>query len=294
MYWFFEYFLIDEIWNLEYWTTFQQDDCVSSKYSICIERWKSWENSFSNIFFWIKEKFLFFYWIKEHSWHSSSLSERQFERLIQNNSFDLIEQTSKRVIRVYPDGLRQDSSNPNPIDAWNFGVQMAALNHQTKDESMMFYQGKFRDNGSCGYILKADYLNSPTMRFNAADYLNQPSNINIDRAYSIQLTMISGQFLSRRKSSDNDDISDPYVVITTKGVSCDCQQRQTRSIENNGLNPIWNEKFEFHIHFPQLCLINFRVFDKNKYFGDDCLAYFSLPLTTIQPGNKLNWFHLEK
>ena len=38
---------------------------------------------------------------------------------------------SGQVVRVYPAGMRIDSSNFNPISVWSCGIQMAAMNYQT-------------------------------------------------------------------------------------------------------------------------------------------------------------------
>ena len=198
----------------------------------------------------------------------------------------LIEHSRQCVLRMYPDGLRQDSSNPNPVIPWNFGIQLVAVNHQTYDDPMSLYQGKFRDNGACGYVLKPSYLrdNSPySGRFNPLDYPSHSGGAKIDLRQRLTITVISAQFLTRSKG-DRNDIPDPYVVVSTHGVPCDCQVKQTRFLENNGLNPIWNETLEFEIDFPQLCLIRFDVYDYDVFSRDDRLAYFSLPVKTIQPG----------
>ena len=41
---------------------------------------------------------------------------------------------------------------------WNLGCQMVALNFQTTDLPMQINQGKFRQNGGSGYILKPHFL----------------------------------------------------------------------------------------------------------------------------------------
>ena len=40
---------------------------------------------------------------------------------------------SRRMVRVYPKGLRVDSSNYSPFPAWERGAQFVALNWQTVD-----------------------------------------------------------------------------------------------------------------------------------------------------------------
>ncbi len=44
---------------------------------------------------------------------------------------------------------------------WNLGCQMVALNYQTDGTSMQLNEGKFRQNGRCGYVLKPAFLRDP-------------------------------------------------------------------------------------------------------------------------------------
>ncbi|UJR35038.1 hypothetical protein I4U23_027814 [Adineta vaga] len=219
---------------------------------------------------------------------SSSLSEKQVEKMSHSNPIGLIKQTQKYLLRMYPNGLRQDSSNPDPINGWNFGLQMVALNYQNDDHSMQLCYGKFLDNGACGYILKPNYiLQIEKSKFNPLDYsiksLNGNCKENFECPLRLTITIISGQFFER-SHEDSDDIPDPYVVISTRGIKCDEQIHKTKFIENNGLNPNWNETFQFDINFPQMSLLRFDVYDYDIYSHDDHLAYYCLPITTIQTG----------
>ncbi|CAF0781702.1 unnamed protein product [Adineta ricciae] len=213
------------------------------------------------------------------SFHSSSLVEHRFEKISRDNPTDLILQTTWRIIRTYPGGLRQDSSNANPINSWNCGVQMAALNYQNEDDIMPLCYGKFLDNGGCGYILKPDYLiNAQNTKYNP---LNPKSGVDLSE--TLTLTVISAQFLSRSNATTM-DIPDPYVIISIDGVPCDRQIQKTAVVNNNGLDPIWNEKFIFKVKYPQMALVYFRVYDYDPFSPDDKLAHFCLPFTAIQTG----------
>ncbi|KCV72651.1 hypothetical protein H696_00232 [Fonticula alba] len=59
-----------------------------------------------------------------------------------------------RFARIYPDGMRFDSSNFDPSLMWATGVPMVALNAQRPDRANHLNRGKFADNGGCGYVLK--------------------------------------------------------------------------------------------------------------------------------------------
>ena len=61
---------------------------------------------------------------------------------------------STHSFRIYPHGTSVDSSNDNPLIAWEMGIQLVALNFQTDDSAMTINDGRFRENGCCGYVHK--------------------------------------------------------------------------------------------------------------------------------------------
>jgi hypothetical protein len=60
--------------------------------------------------------------------------------------------------RIFPKGLRMASSNYTPQPLWNRGCQLVALNLQTPGKPTYLNEGKFLDNGSCGWVLKPAIL----------------------------------------------------------------------------------------------------------------------------------------
>ena len=48
--------------------------------------------------------------------------------------------------------------NFNPFLAWSLGASCVALNWQRWDKAMWVNEGKFLDNGGCGYVLKPDWM----------------------------------------------------------------------------------------------------------------------------------------
>ena len=207
------------------------------------------------------------------------MAEKRFEKIARDDPLSLVLQTSWRLIRIYPGGLRQDSSNANPVHAWNYGIQMAALNHQNEDDMMSLSYGKFLDNGGCGYILKPKYV----LHANQTNFNPLEPKAHLDHPQILTITIISAQFLAR-SSSKTSDIPDPYVSVSVHGLDCDEQQQKTRVVNDNGFNPVWNEQLTFRIRFPQMSLIYFAIYDSDAFSRDDKLAYFCLPLTLMQTG----------
>lgn len=67
------------------------------------------------------------------------------------------------------------------------------------------------------------------------------------------------------------------VVISIYGVPDDNQEKKTKAIKNNGLNPIWNEDFKFVVNCPELAFIKFTVkdddFGKNSVVGSYTIRF---------------------
>jgi hypothetical protein len=59
---------------------------------------------------------------KRTVWHSISLSEGAIIKHMKHDYNALIEMHKRYFTRVYPSGIRVDSSNYDPIPAWNVGA----------------------------------------------------------------------------------------------------------------------------------------------------------------------------
>lgn len=61
------------------------------------------------------------------------------------------------------------------------------------------------------------------------------------------------------------------------------QEKKTRIIKNNGLNPIWNEDFKFIVCCPELAFVKFSV--KDDDFGKNSLVgYYTIRFENIRNG----------
>jgi len=109
--------------------------------------------------------------------HIFSLSESTFSALAADNDKALRIQEHNRdyFMRIYPKGLRFDSSNPDPSFHWRRGVQMVAMNWQKTDEGMMLNDAMFANTD--GWILK-------------------PTGYPSGKVLDLKITVLAGQFLS--------------------------------------------------------------------------------------------------
>ena len=173
---------------------------------------------------------------------------------------------------IYPKSTRYDSSNFDPNVAWAVGAQLAALNYATDDKYKRLNDGKFRQNGSCGYVLKPEYMwKAPPHGF-----LQVPIRLTIH--------VISGQQLPKPGGKLHGEIIDPFVQLIIEGAHEDVRMQKTRVIDNNGFNPVWNEVFRFDIQNPDAAILELAVYDSS--FGDriEYIAHSSIPVACIRPG----------
>lgn len=141
---------------------------------------------------------------------------------------------------------------------------------------MILNRALFNDNGNCGYILKPGILLDSDLNFDPLD-INTMKNKTI-----LEIKVISALQLPYNKEIIK-DISDPYVKINIYGVSADMQEAETKSIKDNGFNPIWNQDFKFVINCPDLAIVKFTVNDED-IGKDDLLGDYAIRFNNIRQG----------
>ncbi|XP_041662061.1 1-phosphatidylinositol 4,5-bisphosphate phosphodiesterase beta-4-like isoform X1 [Cheilinus undulatus] len=203
----------------------------------------------------------------------SSFNESVGLGYLKTNAIEFVNYNKRQMSRIYPKGGRVDSSNYMPQIFWNAGCQMVSLNFQTPDLSMQLNQGKFEYNGSCGYLLKPDFMRRSDRMFDP--FSETPVDGVIAATCSVQV--FSGQFLSDKKIGT-------YVEVDMYGLPTDTIRKEfrTRMVMNNGLNPAYNEEpFVFRkVILPDLAVLRIGVYDdNNKLIGQRIL-----PLDGLQAG----------
>uniref|UniRef100_A0A3P9K7U3 Phosphoinositide phospholipase C n=1 Tax=Oryzias latipes TaxID=8090 RepID=A0A3P9K7U3_ORYLA len=209
----------------------------------------------------------------------SSFSESKAKKLGKEAGTEFVQYNTRQLSRTYPSGLRTDSSNYNPQDMWNVGCQIVALNFQTAGLEMDLNDGLFKQNGSCGYILKPDFMRDGNTQFCP----EKPEERRDYKPRRLSIQVISGQQLPKVNQKEG-SIVDPLVRVEIYGVPQDQAKEETSHINNNGFNPVWNATLNFVIHTPELALVRFVVEDYDKASRNDFIGQFTLPFTCIQPG----------
>lgn len=191
-----------------------------------------------------------------------------------------VQRNKRQMTRTYPAGFRVTSTNYNPIPMWNGGSQLVALNYQTYCHEMAINLGKFRDNAGSGYLLKPHFQRDLKIQFNPVD----PSTFAPEDARFLTIRVISAQMLPKPELAEAGEIIDPYVVLDVLGVPADEKKVHTKTVNNNGFNPVWNEAFAFRLQVPDLAIIYFNVYDKDEMSKDDFIAQSAIPFHSLQEG----------
>ncbi|MEQ2162953.1 Inactive phospholipase C-like protein 2 [Goodea atripinnis] len=61
------------------------------------------------------------------------------------------------------------------------------------------------------------------------------------------------------------------------------REQRTKTVHQNGDNPLFDESFEFQINLPELTMVRFVVLD-DDYIGDEFIGQYTIPFECLQPG----------
>ncbi|XP_063122681.1 1-phosphatidylinositol 4,5-bisphosphate phosphodiesterase delta-4 isoform X10 [Rattus norvegicus] len=213
-----------------------------------------------------------------HIYDISSFSESKAKNLIREAGNEFVQHNARQLCRVYPSGLRTDSSNYNPQEHWNVGCQMVAMNMQTAGSAMDICDGLFRQNGGSGYVLKPEFLRDTQSSFNPM------KPVSLYKAQILVVQVISGQRLPKVDKTKETTVVDPLVRVELYGVPEDTKQQETSYVENNGINPYWGETFYFQIQVPELAMLRFVVKDYSRTSRNNFIGQYTLPWTCMKHG----------
>ena len=225
----------------------------------------------------------------EPSSHMHSIGETKIVKILNqsaSNSSLWREYNTKHMTRTYPAGTRVDSSNYNPIIAWSMGCQLVALNFQTCDTPLLLNDGRFRQNGQCGYVLKP-----PSVLGLCPVQLSKP--------VTVKVRVLSGSCLPKPEGSKVGETIDPYVKVTIHDVQrkgdkeiMKMDSHTTEIINDNGFCPNWDER-EFHnfkVYSPDVAMIHFCLMESDIGL-DDKISHCVLPLICMRQGYRSILMH---
>ncbi|XP_057693133.1 1-phosphatidylinositol 4,5-bisphosphate phosphodiesterase zeta-1-like isoform X4 [Corythoichthys intestinalis] len=211
----------------------------------------------------------------QNSCENTSMAEKKARKLAKVSGKDFVLHNQRFLSRIYPAGSRTSSSNYNPQEFWNVGSQLVALNFQSPGLPMDLNDGRFQDNGGCGYVLKPAVLMTSERCFDPSC-----SQRGIPPTHLL-LKVISGSNLPLPKSGKT---LDPFVRVEIHGIGSDCNRKNTSTVKNNSLNPFWDTDMNFRISVPDLCLVRFCVRDQTGFLSSDFVGQYTLPFSSLKKG----------
>ncbi|XP_064841651.1 1-phosphatidylinositol 4,5-bisphosphate phosphodiesterase eta-1-like [Oncorhynchus masou masou] len=209
-----------------------------------------------------------------------SFSETRAQQLVNHRAERFLCFNQRQLSRIYPSAYRIDSSNFNPQLYWNVGCQLVALNYQTEGRMMQLNRAKFMVNGDCGYALKPP----PMCKGSFNPFSDDPLPAYPKK--QLVLKIISGQQLPKPPDSmlgDRGEIIDPFVEVEIIGLPVDCCKGQTRVVDDNGFNPVWEENLSFTLHMAEVALVRFLVWDHDP-IGRDFVGQRTVAFSSLMPG----------
>uniref|UniRef100_A0A665ULG0 Phosphoinositide phospholipase C n=1 Tax=Echeneis naucrates TaxID=173247 RepID=A0A665ULG0_ECHNA len=209
-----------------------------------------------------------------------SFSETRAQSLVHHRAEQFLTFNQRQLSRIYPSAYRIDSSNFNPQFYWNVGCQLVALNYQTEGRMMQLNRAKFMVNGSSGYVLKPP----PMCKGSFNPFSDDPLPAYPKK--QLILKIISGQQLPKPPDSmlgDRGEIIDPFVEVEIIGLPVDCCKEQTRVVDDNGFNPVWEETLSFTLHMAEVALVRFLVWDHDP-IGRDFIGQRTVAFSSLMPG----------
>ncbi|XP_043981943.1 1-phosphatidylinositol 4,5-bisphosphate phosphodiesterase zeta-1-like isoform X2 [Gambusia affinis] len=231
----------------------------------------------------------------QNCYENTSMAEKKARKLMKSSGSSFIHHNQRFLSRIYPAGSRTSSSNYNPQEFWNVGAQLGschsvcrctssssvsiahsvALNFQSPGLSMDLNNGRFQDNGGCGYVLKPAVLMSRERNF------DPNTSYRYLKPIQLVLKVISGSNLPVIKSRNT---LDPFVRVEIHGIAFDSRSKSTHIVKNNSLTPHWDTDMNFSITVPELCLVRFCVRDQMTLFKSEFVGQYTLPFTSLKKG----------
>ncbi|KDO68972.1 hypothetical protein CISIN_1g007399mg [Citrus sinensis] len=224
-----------------------------------------------------------------------SLSEQQLENAVGTYGNDIVRFTQRNLLRIYPKGIRVDSSNYNPLIGWSHGAQMVAFNMQEIEEgievnfltgdghgrSLWLMHGMFRANGGCGYVKKPNFL----LQTGPHNEVFDPK-VKLPAKKTLKVTVYMGEGWYYDFPHTHFDAYSPpdfYARVGIAGVPADTVMKKTKTLEDNWI-PSWNEEFEFPLSVPELALLRIEVHEYDMSEKDDFGGQTCLPVSELKQG----------
>jgi hypothetical protein len=201
--------------------------------------------------------------------HVFSLSEASVRGIHKNHGSLLFTHNKSFLMRVFPSGMRVDSSNFDPCFFWRQGIQMVVLNWQRLDKAMMLNEGMF--TGEEGWVLKPKWYRAALAPVSSTSCdgasAGTPPETEDDKpnrhTLDLTLTLFAGQNVQLAAGNTHVTRFKPYVTcelhvakpneIVDGSAEKEGKQKlgnyKRRSKTSKGVDPDFGGE---ELHFPQV------------------------------------------
>jgi phosphatidylinositol phospholipase C delta len=196
--------------------------------------------------------------------------------------------SKNHITRTFP---QSSTRNYNPLLPWALGCQCVSMNF-IRNQFMLLNDGRFRENGNQGYVLKPEYLCRNALDESAID---DAMNCKHPRMVKVQVlsgycipkseeTALSGSHASQKRSIS------PFVKMTmfdgSPATFLKPPTHSTAVIKGNGLNPVWNDKERaFACLNPSVGMLLFAVYDHCDVSKSDLfIGASAIPVSCLRKG----------
>jgi len=156
---------------------------------------------------------------------------------------------------------------------------------------MLLNDGRFRENGGQGYVLKPEYLRNDNGH--QVESATVADGTSLDRTHPQQLSVriLSGFCLPKSVEKKSSFTMSPFVRVTlydgSPAVPLSSPAFNTHVVEGNGLNPVWDgqEAANFLCLNPSVGVLLFTVYDHcNVTKTDLFIGASAVPVSCIREG----------
>lgn len=189
--------------------------------------------------------------------------------------------------RTYPESA---SRNYNPLLPWALGCQFASMNF-IRNKFMLLNDGRFRENGGQGYVLKPEYLRRNNGNKDDATDIVESATFDGNQPQQLSVRILSGFCLPKSTEKKSSSTMNPFVRVTLYDGSPTTPSPSpvynTHVVEGNGLNPVWDgqEAANFSCLNPSVGMLLFTVYDHcNDAKIDLFIGASAVPVCCIREG----------
>ena len=156
---------------------------------------------------------------------------------------------------------------------------------------MLLNDGRFRENGGQGYVLKPEYLRSNNRKKDDTANVKEDATFDGDHPRQLSVRILSGFCLPKSTEKKSSSAMNPFVRVMlydgSPSTPLPSPTFNTHVVEGNGLNPVWDgqDAANFSCLNPSVGMLLFAVYDHcNDSKTDLFIGASAVPVSCIREG----------